>query len=145
MALKLYDEADIQNIADEIRAKGVSGTFKVSDMADAIFQISCGSANNNIHDSSKDIANEYIEPDGTIKSYTGWSRSDYLEIQSGANTVISTNLTGGYCCYFDSNKSWISGFNLPISEIPQNAKYLIVSAGTPQMNVGTIYTLNLEA
>lgn len=40
MGLKLYDEDDVQNIADAIRAKnGSSATYKVSDMATAIFAL----------------------------------------------------------------------------------------------------------
>lgn len=39
MAQKLYDETAIQSIANAIRTKGVSGTWKVSQMASAIQSI----------------------------------------------------------------------------------------------------------
>ena len=43
MALKLYNESDIQDIADSIRAKnGTQNTYKVSQMADAIDEIPSG-------------------------------------------------------------------------------------------------------
>lgn len=43
MALKLYNETDIEAIADAIRAKnGSSDTYKVSEMADAIDDIPTG-------------------------------------------------------------------------------------------------------
>lgn len=42
MANKLYEETDIQAIADAIRAKGHSGTMLVSEMADAIAAIPTG-------------------------------------------------------------------------------------------------------
>lgn len=43
MALKLYNESDIQDIADAIRGKnGSSDTYKVSEMADAIDDIPTG-------------------------------------------------------------------------------------------------------
>lgn len=42
MGLGLYEENDIQNVANAIRSKGVEGTFKVSEMANAIGQISGG-------------------------------------------------------------------------------------------------------
>lgn len=42
MGKKFYNEADIQDIADAIRTKGGSGTFKVSEMADAIENLPSG-------------------------------------------------------------------------------------------------------
>lgn len=42
MGLKLYDENDVQNIANAIREKGVSGNFKMAEMPNAISQISGG-------------------------------------------------------------------------------------------------------
>lgn len=43
MALKLYNDTDIQNVADAIRAKnGLSATYKVSQMAAAIGAIPTG-------------------------------------------------------------------------------------------------------
>lgn len=42
MGLKLYDENDVQNIANAIREKGVEGSFKMSEMPNAISQISGG-------------------------------------------------------------------------------------------------------
>lgn len=40
MANKLYEETDIQAIANAIRSKGINGVFKVSEMANAIMQLS---------------------------------------------------------------------------------------------------------
>lgn len=49
MALKLYNETDIEAIADAIRAKnGSSDTYKVSEMADAIDDIPTGGGGGNI-------------------------------------------------------------------------------------------------
>lgn len=49
MALKLYDEADIQDIADAIRGKnGSSDTYTVSQMADAITAIPSGGGDNSL-------------------------------------------------------------------------------------------------
>lgn len=44
MGLKLYEESSIQNIANAIRAKGVSGSFTVGEMASAVSRISSGSS-----------------------------------------------------------------------------------------------------
>lgn len=49
MALKLYNEDDIKNIADAIREKGVEGSFKVSDMPAAISAISGGGGDPIVH------------------------------------------------------------------------------------------------
>ena len=49
MALKLYNETDIEAIADAIRGKnGSSDTYKVSEMADAIDDIPTGGGGGNI-------------------------------------------------------------------------------------------------
>lgn len=51
MANKLYEETDIQNIANAIREKTKStDTFKVSEMANAISEIKSGSGTNQIID-----------------------------------------------------------------------------------------------
>lgn len=42
MSLKLYEENDVQNIANAIREKGVEGSFKVSEMDDAVRSIPSG-------------------------------------------------------------------------------------------------------
>lgn len=66
MSLKLYEENDVQNIADAIREKGVEGSFKVSDMADAIGRIST-------KDSLLDrFENRYITIKNTIDWNTDW-------------------------------------------------------------------------
>lgn len=46
---KLYEETDIQNIANAIREKaGTTGTFKVSEMADAVANIQTGSVGKDV-------------------------------------------------------------------------------------------------
>ena len=49
MANKLYEETDIQNIANAIREKaGTADTFKVSEMADAVANIQTGSVEKDV-------------------------------------------------------------------------------------------------
>ena len=46
---KLYEETDIQNIANAIREKaGTTDTFKVSEMADAVANIQTGSVGKDV-------------------------------------------------------------------------------------------------
>lgn len=48
---KLYEETDIQNIANAIREKaGTTDTFKVSEMADAISEIKADDVNSKVLD-----------------------------------------------------------------------------------------------
>lgn len=64
MGKKFYNEADIQDIADAIRTKGGSGTFKVSEMADAIENLPSGG-----EVVAKDV--NFYDYDGTLlHSYT---------------------------------------------------------------------------
>jgi hypothetical protein len=49
MANKLYEETDIQNIANAIREKaGTADTFKVSEMANAVANIQTGSVEKDV-------------------------------------------------------------------------------------------------
>lgn len=51
MANKLYEETDIQNIANAIREKaGTADTFKVSEMANAISEIKADDVNSKVLD-----------------------------------------------------------------------------------------------
>ena len=90
------------------------------------------------------VQNEYVETNGTIKTYNSWHRTPYLNCD-GASTLrveliadnSGTNSTNnGYNCFYDENKNFISSFRFAQMtttgqysdvEIPSNAKYFIVS------------------
>lgn len=147
MANYIVPEEKLTSIANSIRLKtGKSNGITVDNMPDEIKKISSSGSDIifNIHDSTTDVANEYIEPDGTIKGYTGWSRSDYIEINGNVNTVICPNSNSGYCCFFDTDKNWVSRLTLPIYSIPETAKYMIVSASTYDLTKMKLYLANLQ-
>lgn len=90
MALKLYNETDIEAIADAIRGKnGSSDTYKVSQMATAIGNIPSGGG--------------------------GWDVSDYLDMStpSGELTSTITALPSGGEQYVFQGRTGITSISLP--------------------------------
>lgn len=88
MGLKLYEEGSIQNIANAIRAKGVSGSFTVGEMASAVSRISSGSSpSGTLSISSNGLYNvsSYAYVDVSIDS-------DYYYV---VNTVSKSAIYGG--------------------------------------------------
>ena len=86
------------------------------------------------------VANSYVEwTSGLIKSYDGWSRTDYIDISAITNLTPNIGLGTGYDnynCFYDSSKNFISNFSILANsrvEIPQNAKYVIFSNDTSKM------------
>ena len=82
------------------------------------------------------IDGEYVELNGTITSYAGWKRSDYLEIPEDAATLRfdtgSSTYNDKYNCFYDENKNFISAFTIHKGDsetvsIPEAAKYVIFS------------------
>lgn len=78
------------------------------------------------------IENSYVETNGTITPYNGWSRTDYFDV--GGKTEIKYSFGGvsEYCCYYDADKVFISSFSILNTTngsvpVPANAKYAIVS------------------
>lgn len=90
MALKLYSDTDIQNIADAIRSKnGLSDTYKVSEMASAISAISGGSSV--LPAAYQQV--EYIEATGTQYIDTGVMPTEHnvAEIDFELTGYVATN------------------------------------------------------
>lgn len=82
------------------------------------------------------IDGEYVELNGTITSYAGWKRSDYLEIPEDAATLRfdtgSSTYNDKYNCFYDENKNFISAFTIHKGDsetvtIPEAAKFVIFS------------------
>lgn len=105
MALKLYNEDDIKNIADAIREKGVEGSFKVSDMPAAIAAISGGGSDltpivlDGVLSSKNpggygtvdfpDNLNDYVSI--ILKIKTNVNSQDYVAYYSYAVSLLSTS------------------------------------------------------
>lgn len=95
------------------------------------------------------IENEYVETNGEIKSYSGWSRTDYLGCY-GVSTITRSKGEGvycptlRYCAYYDSAKAFLSNFTTGSGtggvtiEVPSGAYYVIFSGESANMNGMTI-------
>lgn len=102
MAKKLYEEASVQAIANAIRGKnGLSTTYKIADMAQAITDIPSGSSDTTFWDGGKNavligtytytlnLANDttYLSstPTSTSKTILAASNTTYRKSQTGIN------------------------------------------------------------
>ena len=88
------------------------------------------------------IANSYADgfDSGAFKSYNGFSRTDYIPCDGFDSLYFdgyATNIQN-YCCFYDSNKTFISTFASRSKQggnisIPKTASYVVVSAQTATM------------
>ena len=80
------------------------------------------------------IKNEYVTTTGAFESYTGWDRTDYIELIGTDLKVYSQASANPYNCFYDANKNFISNFQTKTADtidvnVPSNAKYVVLSAG----------------
>lgn len=88
------------------------------------------------------IANSYADgfDSGAFKSVNGFSRTDYIPCDGFDSLYFdgyATNIQN-YCCFYDSNKAFISTFASRSNQggnisIPKTASYVVVSAQTATM------------
>lgn len=74
----------------------------------------------NLHDSSTDIENKYIE-NGVEKSYSGWTATDYIPIKADtvyAVQVADGNVNGRYCALYDSEKNYAKNIDGGLQSVP---------------------------
>ena len=127
MANKLYSEGAVQNIADAIRQKnGLSSTYKISQMAQAILDLPSGGGGG-----LELITNEQRKALSVVSG-------SYSNIGSHAFTYCSNlttvNLTG---CTYIGSMAFASCSNLTTVNLP-DCKSLNVSAFTSCSNLTTI-------
>lgn len=92
----------------------------------------------NLHDSSTDFQNTYINPaNGTLINYNGWDSTDFIEL-NGQVSVASLIREWQYCAVYDENKEFIrnltNGLN---SALTSNAKYIRFSG--PRKDMQNLY------
>lgn len=80
----------------------------------------------------KTIKDEYVSNmDGSIISYSGWDRSDYIYVGNYTYINVVSALASKYNAFYDENKNFISQFNINdyvrTIKVPANAKYMMVS------------------
>lgn len=81
---------------------------------------------------------EYITTNGVITPTTeDWACTNYIDISSLRTLNIKTTKASVYNCFFDSEKEYISSFYVNNGDntinIPQNAKYIVMSGETVYM------------
>lgn len=85
MTKKLYTEASIQDVADAIREKGVSGTFTIGEMGDAVRSISLDVVNGMIEQYKAHATT--VSPN-TFVEFVNGSLADAIAVGDG--TVVAT-------------------------------------------------------
>ena len=99
MAQKLYEESNIQAIADAIRGKnGLSDTYKTSEMAAAISAIEIGGAVEALNITSNGT---YTAPDG-IDGYNPVT----VNVPQDGSLPEEAFIISGNCSYMFSNNNW---------------------------------------
>lgn len=94
----------------------------------------------NLHDSSTDIPNTYINGStGELVNYNGWDSTDFIEIK-GQIAVNFLSKEWQYCAVYDENKNFIrsltDGLN---SSLTSNVKYIRFSGTRVYMRKLYIY------
>lgn len=97
----------------------------------------------NLHDSSTDIQNTYINStDGALINYKGWDSTDFIEL-NGQVSVASLIKEWQYCAVYDENKKFIrnltNGLN---SALTSNVKYIRFSGLRQNMQNLYVYSSN---
>ena len=86
------------------------------------------------------VDNEYVEKDGTIKTYNDWSRTDYLNCYGASKIVYSgSTYPCEYNAFYDEDKKFISNFNTLAGTanevvVPDNAVYVVFSNMTSNVH-----------
>lgn len=96
---------------------------------------------------------KYIDKDtGEETDYPSWSVTDFINISGATNLVITVTQTTRYNAFYDSSKTYISGFALQtvgenVVSVPGNATYIRLSntAGTlPQTIIQWWFVSDLD-
>lgn len=90
MGNKLYEEHDIQSIANAIRSKGVSGTMKVSQMASKVLAIPTGGGDGNIKVFERTFT--WTRKTGTIVLLSAAEMGNFYKTDLGAYIKILVSL-----------------------------------------------------
>lgn len=82
------------------------------------------------------INDEYVDLDGTIKTYVGWRRTNYIKLPDTTEIVVTgTTAVLKYNAFYDADKKFISNFvvqNDVVISVPKKACYMILSGGKQQ-------------
>lgn len=82
------------------------------------------------------ITNGYylIKTNGNLEPYSGWSTTDYIDLNGVDKIYIDWEKASVYNCYYDKNKSYLGGVDIydgyNIIEVIENARYIRLSNET---------------
>lgn len=90
------------------------------------------------------VKDSFVNYDGAIENYAGWSRTNYIDVSEIAVLKVTSPITIRYGCWFDEDKSTVvipikilkSGGEL--QTVPINAKYLMLSNDMESMENTTV-------
>ena len=100
---------------------------------------------NNLHDSSTDVANYYINHNGVLESYSGWSATDYISVNPNTWYRILSGPGNNWNAFYDSSKNPITNYmavyigsednerSVSLLKSPPNAYYLRISETTSKV------------
>ena len=88
--------------------------------------------------------NKYVETNGVLTDYAGWSATDYIDISNVDKIFVSNSLEAqAYNCFYDENKNFISNFVVPVIQaqviVPTNAKYMMLSHHTEKFKAYKLF------
>ena len=111
---------------------GAASADEVSDLKSAIDDMLKGDM------PFKIVQDEYIDKtDGSIISYNGWDRTNYIPVDIIASFVAKNGQQSDYNAFYDANKGFISSFTVKTTDlkfvVPNNAKYVVFSSSRSGM------------
>lgn len=79
----------------------------------------------NLHDSSTDFQNTYINPsNGELINYNGWISTDFIELNGQVSVAVLIK-DWQYCAVYDENKNFIRNLSNSLNgSLTSNAKYI---------------------
>lgn len=137
MAMKLYNDVDIQDIADAIReVNGSSDTYKVSEMAAVIRTFTYEPVDPNLLTMNDGLINKRFNGSGALSNMSGYFVTDFFEYSgSGGLRIVkgntnmgslgSTNLANCRLAVYNASKTFI------------NAMYISKTEGTDYLQFAT--------
>ena len=154
MARKLYEEADIADIAAAIREKGGTGTYKVAQMGDAVRSIVSGEATDGTEslvtfDQQNPLLTQYLadsagySPDDYSVSVAlsyAYKKPDYIKCHPVGHAI--TLNTGGELHLTDGGKVLVktvaAGDHVLINTTPEKVAHWWLTIGGTTLQNGTI-------
>lgn len=124
------------NPDDVSDAVWTSGHWKTVELGDDVLRII--NALDKLYNGTETITFNTVKnsyPDrstGDFVAYNNWDRTDYIPVNGGEKIYVNNIYVTNDNCFYDSSKSYISGFTIPIGspaviKVPDNAAFMVCS------------------